>query len=216
MPANLTRSHRSQHPVALLVLILCGTLTMTAGGVSHAAPPGQPIPLSQKVAPGNPAADRKAEVTLDLLNYDAIQKRIASHKGKIVVVDVWTTACPPCVREFPGLVKLNQKYSRDDVICISLSLDYLGIKKSPPESYREPVLAFLRKQQATFENVLATESVDEMLDKLELGAPPAVYVYDRAGKLVKRFDNEHATSEKDEFTYEHVGQLVAKLVADKK
>lgn len=156
-----------------------------------------------------------SDVQLQLLDHAGVQKRIAENKGKIVVLDVWTTACPPCIREFPGLVKLHNKYPREQVACISLSLDYLGIKKSPPETYREPVLAFLQKQGASFDNILATESVDDMLDKMELGSPPAVYVYDRDGKLAKRFDNEQASSESDEFNYEQIGKLVAELIAKK-
>ena len=39
-----------------------------------------------------------------------------------------------------------------------------------------------------------------------------MFVYDKSGKLRKRFDNEKAVREADVFTYEQVGQLVAELL----
>jgi len=50
--------------------------------------------------------------------------------------------------------------------------------------------------------------------KFKLAAVPAVFVYDRAGRLRKRFDNEAAHTKAEAFTYEQVGQLVAELVED--
>jgi hypothetical protein len=52
-----------------------------------------------------------------------------------------------------------------------------------------------------------------LLDKLELASMPAVYVYGRDGKLVKRFDNESITKESEEFTYKDVTKLVEELLA---
>ncbi len=152
------------------------------------------------------------EVKLQTLDYDGLTKLIESHQGTIVVVDVWSTSCPPCLKEFPGLVALHKAHSRDDVICISLSLDYVGIKSKPPESYEPPVLGFLKSQGATFDNVLASEDSDAMLTKLKLSAPPAVYVYNRDGTLAKRFDNEQVASEEYAFTYKDVSALVDELL----
>ena len=160
---------------------------------------------------GAAAAD---DVKLQILDYDGLVKLIESHQGKIVVVDVWSTSCPPCLKEFPGLVALHKAHSRNDVICVSLSLDYAGIQSKPPESYEPAVLGFLKSQGATFDNVLAGEDADTMLAKLKLSAPPAVYVYHRDGTLAKRFDNEQAASEDDAFTYQDVSALVDELLKD--
>jgi thiol-disulfide isomerase/thioredoxin len=159
------------------------------------------------------AKPSKPEVELKILSHDNFQQLVAGHKGKVVVVDVWSTTCPPCVKEFPGLVALHKQHGPDKVACVSLSLDYIGAKGKPPEAYQQRVLEFLRSRDATFDNALASESADELLNKLELGGPPAVYVYDRDGNLAKRFDNDSIESEEDEFTYKDVNELVAKLVA---
>ena len=72
---------------------------------------------------------------------------------------------------------------------------------------------FLDKFGATFDNVLAGDDVDMMLEKLKLGSPPAVYVYAQDGSLAKRFDNSSAASEEEAFTYADVESLVVELLA---
>jgi hypothetical protein len=63
------------------------------------------------------------------------------------------------------------------------------------------VTEFLQEQGATFENVLCSQSAEELFNQLNLGSVPAVYVYDREGKLAKRFaepmENEEHTYAKD-------------------
>ena len=78
-------------------------------------------------------ADDKAPVTLQIVDWNSIKAKIAAHKGKIVVLDAWSTSCPPCMKEFPNLVKMNARYGGKQVVCMSLSCDYAGIK-NPPSS----------------------------------------------------------------------------------
>jgi thiol-disulfide isomerase/thioredoxin len=156
------------------------------------------------------AAPAGQDVRLSIVSYEGIEEHIARNRGKVVVMDAWSTSCPPCIKEFHHLVDLHKKYSGDRVACISLSFDYEGIGK--PEDQQERVLKFLRGQGATFDNLLSSEESDSLYRKFKLAAVPAVFVYDRAGQLRKRFDNEAAHTKAEAFTYEQVGQLVAELV----
>jgi thiol-disulfide isomerase/thioredoxin len=173
----------------------------------EAKPQGNATPSS----PSPPSAASVATpVDLQLLDYEGIQQLIASKKGKVVVVDAWSTSCPPCMKEFPKLVALHKKHKPEDLACISLSFDYEGI--GSPEKTKPKVLEFLSSQGATFDNVLSSDESDALYRKLELASVPAVFVYGRDGKLVKRFDNENAASEAEGFTYEQVGELVEQLL----
>jgi thiol-disulfide isomerase/thioredoxin len=144
---------------------------------------------------------RQAAVSLQTLDYNGIQKLIASHKGKVVVMDCWSTSCEPCIREFPKLVELHKKHGADKVACVSLSFDYEGIGQ--PEEVQPGVLAFLEKQQATFDNVLCSEESDTLRKKMELSSIPAVYVFDREGKS-KRFEGEEAYKEVPKLVEKHL------------
>lgn len=152
--------------------------------------------------------------TVEILSWDQTQKRREQFHGKVVILDVWSTFCQPCVREFPNLVKLKERLG-DKIGCISFNTDYTGAKDEPPESFRKNVLAFLTAQKAHFLNVLSSDPNEEFFDKIRLGGPPAVFVYDREGKLVKRFDNSQAPKV-PEFTYKSdVNPLVERLLSQK-
>ena len=153
-----------------------------------------------------------SDVRLQLLDWDGLQKLLASHQGKVVVLDCWSTSCVPCIAEFPNLVALQNRHKRDDLACVSLSFDYEGIGK--PEDQHERVLDFLKKQRARFDNVLSTLDSDTLSAKLEIPSIPAVFVYDRQGKLHQRFDNRHASRSGGPFTYEQVSAVVEKLLAE--
>ena len=162
------------------------------------------------------AADDPAqpEVTLQIMNWEQTLELVKAQKGKIVVLDAWSTSCQPCIEEFPNLVKLHKRHGQK-VTCMSLSCDYAGIKKKPPEFYREKVLEFLRKQEAAFPNILCNVAADELFEQMDLAAIPAVYVFGRDGKLVKRFDNDDIKSDSEVFTYKEITQLVDELLAQK-
>lgn len=171
--------------------------------------------LVQRPATLLSAADgAKSEVKVQIQDWAATQKLVAAKKGKIVVLDAWSTSCIPCIQEFPNLVAL-QKDLPKEVACISLNLDYIGVKNKPPEYYREKVLKFLVKQDAAFDNILCSEESEQMFEKLEIPSIPAVFVYDRSGKLVKTFENSESQTEEDNFTYKDVRKLVDQLLKSK-
>ena len=171
-----------------------------------------------KAAATVPVSELMAEaaapvVTLDVKNWDETLELVAQHKGKIVVLDLWSTSCDPCMVEFPHLVELHKRHG-GKLVCLSASCDYAGIKSKPPESYRDHVLQFLTKQNATFANVLLNVESDALFEKIELASIPAVYVFGTDGKVAKRFDNDNAKSG-DDFTYlKDVVPFVEKLLAD--
>lgn len=162
-------------------------------------------PASEKPAIKPPAANN-SEVSVLIKNWEETQALIAARQGKVVVLDLWSTSCPPCIREFPNLVQLQKDFPKK-VACMSMSLDYTGL--DPLEEIKPAVLEFLTKKNATFTNILCSVPDDEIYPQLKLSSIPAVYVYSKDGKLAKRFDAESANGE---FTYEaDIIPLVKKL-----
>ncbi len=157
------------------------------------------------------AAAIAAEVTVDLIDHDGLAAVVGAAKGKVVVLDCWSTSCPPCVKEFPGLVALHEKYA-GKVDCVSLSLDYEGIGK--PEELLPAVKEFLESRKATFRNLLAKEDSDLMCKKLGIVSVPAIFVWDRNGKLAKKFDDDVASKSLGRpFTYADVEKVVQECLA---
>lgn len=158
-----------------------------------------------------------AEIKLVEGNWKTIQDLIKSSKGKIVVVDIWSTACLPCMREYPNLIKLQEKYGKK-IVCASLNVDYVGIKTKPPEYYRPRVEKFLKRSKSTCRNYLCNIDGLELFDELDLSSIPAVYVYSADGKLAKRFDDRMLEDgEEDAFTYKKdINPLIEKLLTAKR
>ncbi len=157
-------------------------------GAPGPAPSGQSEPETESSpAQENKSAASEAEkVTVEILDWDGIEQWVASQKGKVVVLDLWALTCPPCRKEFPGLVQLHNDLG-DRVSCASVSLDYEGLPKKPVEAYQANVLEFLQQKQATLKNFLCRDESDAIYNRLKLGSIPAVYVYNQQGKLARRF-----------------------------
>lgn len=126
-----------------------------------------------------------APVRLTLKNYDETMKRVAAQRGKVVVIDVWSTFCDPCMREFPGLVALHKKYGPEKIACMSLCVNFSGLGK--PEDEIEEPLKFLQAQGAVFENILSSEADETVYKKLGIASIPAILVFGPDGQRLKTF-----------------------------
>ncbi|WP_299468474.1 redoxin family protein [uncultured Gimesia sp.] len=134
---------------------------------------------TEEIKPG-----KTIEITLILSDAKGFQDILEQQQGKVILVDFWATWCIPCVKNFHHTVEWNQKFADQGLTVISVSMD-----ESDPET-QKAVLKFLESQDAQFINVLATAANDQ--DPMESfgiddGALPHYRIYDRAGKLVKKF-----------------------------
>lgn len=170
-------------------------------------PPGTSPPAPENRAA---AADASGSVSVDIRSWKQVEAMIAEHRGRVVVVDVWSTWCVPCLREFPHLVALHEAYP-ERVACISVNIDYAGVPDEPPESFQAKVLAFLRARRAAFQNVICSDPDEQVLRELQISSIPAVLVYDRQGVLKKTFVNDDQQYGDDGFSYpEHIEPVVEK------
>jgi thiol-disulfide isomerase/thioredoxin len=184
----------------------------SGSATSEAPAPGAPEVENSSAPAESPAA--AAEVPIRVATWSEVEQLIASQKGKVVVLDFWSTWCVPCLREFPGLVDLDEKYG-DDVACISVNCNFTGAGGEKPEDSREEIETFLEKQQATFENVILATPDLELYDTLGVAAVPIVRVYDKDGELRRQFVNDDNEYGDDGFTYEkHVAPLVDELLKE--
>ncbi len=158
---------------------------------------------SEQTAPNVSAASSESSssaVKIVQVDFAAFENEIKKHIGKLIVCDVWSTGCPPCMREYPNLVALSKRWP-NDVVCISYNVDYIGLKSKPVESYLPKVGGFLEKQKSTdVVNLISAEADSDVFEKLEIASIPVVMLYDRQGMLIKKFTE--ANSGEDGLTYQ--------------
>ena len=177
------------HHLTMLAVIFIVSVAFAAGpfGVADA---------EEKTVPA------VSDITLQAGTWKDVESLVKANKGKVVIVDVWSTSCLPCMTEFPNLVKIHNAH-KEQIVCISFNVDYVGIKNKGADYYRPRVEEFLKKENASFTNILCTTESDKVFEALELSSIPAVYVYDAEGKLAQRFDDSMLDDgEEEAFTYE--------------
>ena len=212
--------------------VICGALLAVgctaetpppAKPVEQAAPAEKPVVLPEQsepvvveptteAAPGEPdaAVTVGSELKIDTLDWDQTLAIASAHPGKVVVLDLWATYCPPCLKELPGLVALQAKYP-DKVYCVSVCLDFDGDPAIPPAKLEPEIRAVLESKKAHHvQNVLLSTGSDELLKRVKRGSMPIIFVYDQTGKQVHVFPD---LDKMDEATYdEHITPAVEALL----
>jgi hypothetical protein len=96
---------------------------------------------------------------------------------------------------------MQKKYAKEGLAAISVCLVE---QTSDVKKVSEKALAYLKKWQATFDNVVLNEDAKVWQKNLGIDGPPCIYVFNRDGKIAKKFD----AGEK----YDEVEKLVAELL----
>ena len=52
------------------------------------------------------------------------QRSISEWDGKIRLVNFWATWCPPCLREMPAFIEMQEQYAEKDFVVIGIAIDY--------------------------------------------------------------------------------------------
>ncbi len=167
------------------------------------------VDVSSDIEPrsqANAAEQSEANVEVLIADLAKLEELIHGQAGKVVVVDIWSTSCAPCLREFPHLVELSMRYP-ESVACISFNVDYIGLKSKPPQSYLPPVEDFLQKQRAKLTNLLSSATDETVLAKFKLESIPAILIFGPEGKLLYTLTD--VNTGEDGLTY--VGDVIPRI-----
>ena len=85
---------------------------------------------------------------------------------------------------------MQRKYAADGLAAVSVSLDDPADKDA-----RDRVLKFLRAKDATFTNLFLDEPSELWSERLKIDLPPAVFVFDRDGRIAGKFEGKKVSYE---------------------
>ncbi|MFT5525765.1 MAG: thiol-disulfide isomerase/thioredoxin, partial [Pirellulaceae bacterium] len=196
---------------SILFTTICG-----CGPAPQDAPNGPAAPNGTSAQNGR-ANDESSKVTTELKSWDEFQEWVKSNQGKIVVADVWSTACGECIKEFPNFVAFAKKYD-GQVVCGSLNIDFYGSKKETPESGVPRIEERLNKLKAAgIANFISTTADEDVMVEIDSAAIPVSLVYDTEGKLAKSFNNDAGEYGDEGFEYaKDITDYVDSLIAAQK
>jgi peroxiredoxin len=100
---------------------------------------------------------------------------LMDYKGKVVLVNIWATWCPPCIDEMPSMEKLYQSLNGENFEILAVSIDTNGLKVVAP---------FMKKYKLTFPALIDSEGIIKTTYKTT-GVPES-FIIDKQGILIKK------------------------------
>ncbi len=91
-------------------------------------------------------------------------------KGKVVIVDLWGTWCPPCRQEIPHFVRLLENFG-DDLAIIGVNFENAETEEEKATLVNE----FVTANGVTYPCVLATDSLEAQVPDIE-GFPTTIFI----------------------------------------
>ena len=125
--------------------------------------------------------------TVNKIKLSELNALLKNSKGKVVIVDLWATWCPPCRKEIPGFINLYNKYNGKGVEIVGIAFDENGPESVPP---------FIKKMAINYPVYLDGGDIAQAYD---LMAYPTTIVYGKDGNVAnkhigyvseKEFDDE--------------------------
>ena len=133
----------------------------------HALQPGEKVP----------------DLTLSMLNGKQSRVKLSNFRGRLVILDFWSSWCTACLAAFPKLEEL-QKHFKDSLYILPVGFDNFGTSS---------IKTFISKRKGTdrelkFPTAVVAEN-DKRLDKLfpHSGLPFEVWI-DKTGKFITATD----------------------------
>ncbi len=108
---------------------------------------------------------------------------LADYRGKVILLNVWATWCPPCRVEMPSMQRLHQKLGGTDFRIVAVSVDgdafHLDGSQPPPG-----IMAFANGMGLTFD--ILHDPSGGIRAKYQTYAVPESFLIDRDGVIVKK------------------------------
>jgi thiol-disulfide isomerase/thioredoxin len=146
-------------------LLLIGAVTLYYVNSSSSAP----APRLVSSTPKNAAP----QFTLSDLNGRPVS--LSDYRGKVVILDFWAPWCPPCKREIPDLISLQDQYGPKGLQVVGIGLDRT-----------DNVTTFVRENGVNYPVMVG----DDEITRLYGGIPgiPTTFIVDKEGNISKRFE----------------------------
>jgi peroxiredoxin len=100
---------------------------------------------------------------------------LADYKGKVVLLNIWATWCPPCVQEMPSMEKLYQTMKGEDFDILAISIDEAGAEAVDP---------FIKKHKLSFTALIDPKGI--LKYQYQITGVPESYIIDKKGMIVEK------------------------------
>lgn len=106
---------------------------------------------------------------------DGKVQKLSNYRGKVVLVNLWATWCPPCIEELPLLGRLQQEFGPRGLVVLGLAAD------DDPEAVR----TFVKQNPVKFDVFLDVGG--EVGTRYGITGYPETFVVDREGRFQEKY-----------------------------
>jgi cytochrome c biogenesis protein CcmG/thiol:disulfide interchange protein DsbE len=116
-------------------------------------------------------------LVLQVQNLDGKMQWLTDFKGKVVLLNFWSTTCPPCRVETPWFVEFQKRWEKDGFTVVGVSMD------DTPHAIRK-----FNAQFSVNYPMLAGRDVEDNIQKAAGGiwGLPTSFLIGRDGKVLKK------------------------------
>lgn len=112
--------------IIVVGLLLLGFVEMV--GASHEATE----PSDGTVRSFKPVLPPKPVPEIPFLDASGNHVTLSDFEGRVVLVNLWATWCPPCIRELPALERIQRIFSTQEFIVLPIATDREGLALARP------------------------------------------------------------------------------------
>jgi thiol-disulfide isomerase/thioredoxin len=146
------------------------------------APPVTSVPMppvnTARVGRGGAKADEASLGASVWTTLDGRRARPSDYQGKVLVLDFWATYCPPCREETPHLVEMQRRYGGRGLQIVGLNVG--------GEDDRPKVPGYVQEFGVQYPLGFPDDAMNQLYFA-DNDVIPQTYVFDRKGRLLRRF-----------------------------
>jgi thiol-disulfide isomerase/thioredoxin len=162
-------------------LVVAGWMGRSANGAPAA--PGGVVPESERAeVPGRGLPDGTMAPALELPRIDGGTASLGAYRGRPVIVNIWATWCPPCVREMPSLQRVYDRFRDQGLEILAVAVDDVPGERQADGRIQGVVSQFVEQYGLTFPVVVDPTGGTE--DRFGTEFLPTTVLIDRTGRIV--------------------------------
>jgi thiol-disulfide isomerase/thioredoxin len=151
-------------------------------------------------ARGDLAAAESFPFSFELTDVHGAPMNLVNFQGKVCIVDIWGTWCPPCRAEIPSFIKLQETYGSQGFQMVGLNQE----RAPTPEEQAQLVTSYIEENGINYPCALITEEVLSQVPDFS-GFPTTLFI-DRQGKVRLKAVGLH--------DYSYLEAVVSELLAE--
>lgn len=121
--------------------------------------------------PAFAAPDKISAKDIEPMDAGQLLAKIGVDRGKIVIVNIFASWCPPCRDEIPGLINVRNEYKEDEVVVLGVSVD---------KSMKD-LVKYVNGMEI---NYPVFHAKGDFISRVGVTAVPQLLIYDKKGELV--------------------------------